>query len=193
MNRFTPKLICVLLLFACSKNDFQLADHEFVFIEFHKVRVGRLIEGELQNAVGIPFCCPTYHFNEAKGELTGEINFRVNKSLKVVYGNVEEAIGAIGRSTASYLRGLYEIPSDSIPYDFLQFKVHSIEEGGIARISNNFYQPFSLGANDSRTFTHSVDTVTYQMNWGDVVIEITETHKFINYGILSKGDIVPFF
>jgi hypothetical protein len=187
---FFKYLLLFVVFFGCSKDDrnqWQLAEDEYVFVEFFMHLYGKVLEGDPGQGVGDPFCCPTYSFNSSTGELIGEIDFLVNTALKVVDGGGLITEGVIVSSMSSSLIGYYELPTNP-----KGFRVENIEEGGIVYFAFEPWPSFNLLPNENKNIPVSVDTVTYEMNWGSVVVEVTTTYKITNHGILKKADIISY-
>jgi hypothetical protein len=101
----------LMIVTGCGKNDEEnwiISSAKCVFVDHHINTDGQLIEGNYQGGLNIDF--PTYIFEETSKKLSGQFNFEINKSLKLIYGDGRSLSGVVGSGAATGLYGIYDFP-----------------------------------------------------------------------------------
>ncbi len=164
-----------------SKEERVLPSDQSAFIDHHVHMDGVLLEGVSR---GLMIDFPTYSFDPEERKLKGLVDFDVNDSLLVVYGDGSSLGGAMGGGAATMLNGAY-----ALPYSESGLTISSIEKNGTVTIEyKNETILLSPGENWTR-ITSEIQTVD-SYNGNQSRINVTTTDRIVNYGLLNKKDIV---
>jgi len=173
-----------LLALSCvnQQDDWPISPDKYVFIDHHINTYGKLIEGEC------PKLCVdfgTYYFDEAENTLNVLADFRglrVNKALKIIYGDGESLSGDVGMGAGTYLSGVYELP-----YKQGELEIVKAEPDGTAQIKYNEASIVLKSREKWSNITTRVDTQQY--GDGSCKFNLIITDTIVNYGILDKSKI----
>lgn len=146
-----------------------------LFLEHYLQANGTVIKGEA------PFRSvnfPTYWYNENTRQLNGKIDFPINNSLKLIFGDVLTLKGNFGAGTGNKLFGAY-----SLPMRFNQAIVYSTDMSGNI-IMNVNKRTIVLKPGD--TYTYS-EKETYAQ--GDAQVKVVYDHTYINHGFINKNSL----
>lgn len=67
-----------------NKDDWEISTDKYIFIEHKVITDGEIIEGNYISGQMID--SPSYSYDSYTGKLSGYIGFKINNSLKLVYG-----------------------------------------------------------------------------------------------------------
>lgn len=152
-----------------------LAPSKAVFLEHNMIANGTVINGSA------PFRTtnfPTYWFNENTRELNGNIDFPINSSLKVIFGDILTLQGNFGSGTGNKLYGIYSLPVHAGPAILFQADPY----GTVGLYVNN--QTVYLRPGQSYTY---LERETLREDNGTV--KVVYNHMFTNHGIIDKNII----
>lgn len=152
-----------------------LSASSVVFLEHSLLANGTVVSGE------VPFRSvnfPNYWFNENTRQLNGNIDFALNDSLIVIYGDALTLRGDFGAGTGNKLFGIY-----SLPVKADQATIVSIDRYGTVGLNVN-NQFVYLRPGQEYRFN---ETETLQEGKGKVKVEYQ--HVYINHGIINKNAI----
>jgi hypothetical protein len=159
----------------------KIPSDKYVFINHYVDIYGELIEG---NYVGPLIDFPTYHFDEAIGTLRGIINFDVNDTLKVIYGNGTGLGGVVGGGMATSLSGIYKLPyTDGI-------KISEIDSNGTVYLEYNNESIILKSGETWVNVTSRIEILQLSGQINKAKVNVTITDKIVNYGILDKSKIL---
>jgi len=164
-----------------EKPEWPLSIDKYVFIEQHTHTEGEVIEGEKSMKCGGPremIDEPTYSFNSETEILNGMIGFKVDETLKLVYGSGRSLSGFAGGGVSTNLTGIY-----NIPYTGINVIIHKIENNGTVHLT---YKGNKIILETNEKWE---DTFTKIEEFDFCKIKYTITDKIINYGILDKDKI----
>lgn len=164
-----------------SKTEGVLPTEQCVFIDHHVHMEGVLLEGESR---GLMIDFPTYSFNPEERKLTGLVNFDVNDSLLVVYGDGSSLGGAMGGGAATMLYGAY-----ALPYTERGFSIMSVMKNGTVTIEYD-NETILLSPGENWTQITSEVRVIDNYSGNKSRINVTTMDRIVNYGLLNKKDIV---
>ncbi|MCK5368612.1 MAG: hypothetical protein KAQ62_08660, partial [Cyclobacteriaceae bacterium] len=121
------------IFYSCEKNqeeDWMISSEKCVFVDHHISTHGELIEGDYKGGLLIDF--PTYDFDNSTKILKGEIDFAINKTLKIIYGDGISLSGVVGGGAATGLTGIYDLP-----YEHGKLKIIEMEFNGTVHFKYN--------------------------------------------------------
>jgi hypothetical protein len=174
----------LVIVTGCGKNDEEnwiISSGKCVFVDHHINTDGQLIEGNYQGGLNIDF--PTYSFNETSKILSGEFNFEINKSLKLIYGDGSSLSGVVGSGAGTCLYGIYDLP-----YKKGYFEIKEIKPDGTVHIQ---YMDSSIVLKSNAEWV-VVTSETDTQDYGEGIAKamITTTDKIVNHGIIEKSKII---
>jgi hypothetical protein len=175
--------IILILVVSCDKNqeeDWIINSGKCIFIDHHINTHGELIEGNYIEGPQVDF--PTYTFNAQNKILSGDINFSISKSLKIIYGNGISLSGLAGGGAGTGLTGIYELP-----YEQGAFKIIDVESNGTVHIMYNDSLIVLNIDEEWINITSRIDTQDF--GEGIAKANLITADKFVNYGIIEKSDI----
>ncbi len=147
-----------------------------VFLEHYLLANGSVTEGTARfRSVNFP----TYWFNENTRQLNGEVDFPVNESLVMVFGDILTLRGNFGAGTGNRLFGAY-----SLPVIASQAVIHSIDPTGSVIMSIG-QKTLALGPGQSYSYEEE-ETLKEQ----DALIRVRYNHTYVNHGLIDKKGIV---
>lgn len=175
--------VSLLLVSGCEKNQEEnwiINSDKCVFIDHHVNTNGELIEGNYIEGPQVDF--PTYTFNAENEILSGDIDFSINKSLKVIYGNGVSLSGLAGGGAGTGLTGIYELP-----YEKGAFKITDVESNGTVHL---LYKDASIVLSVDEEWINVTSKIdTQDFGEGVAKANLITTDKFVNYGIIEKSNI----
>lgn len=176
-------VVSLFIAYSCEKNqeeDWVINSDKCVFIEHHVNTYGELIEGNYIEGPQIDF--PTYIFSPETNILSGDIDFQLNKSLKVIYGNGGSLSGLAGGGAGTSLSGVYELP-----YEQGTFKIIDVESNGTVHL---LYKDSSIVLNGNEEWTNITSRIdTQDFEEGIAKANLITTDKIVNHGIIEKASI----
>lgn len=179
---FLTLITSLLFLVGCEKDEenWIINSDKYVFVDHHVSRHGETIEGNYVGGLHIDF--PTYSYDESSKTLGGIIDFEINKSLKVIYGDGTSISGVIGSGIAAGLTGIYDIP-----YANGRFEIQQIEPNGTVHIQ---YMDSIIVLKSNEEWVN-VTTEIITQDYGEEIARanITTIDRFVNYGIIEKSKI----
>jgi hypothetical protein len=146
-----------------------------LFLEHYLNANGTVIEGKS------PFKTvnfPTYWFNQNTGQLNGRIDFPVNSSLIMIFGDVLTLSGNFGEGTGNKLFGVY-----SLPVTADHAVIYSMDMSGNVVININ-KKTVVLKPGESHSYSKN-ETLREH----NAIIEVNYTHTYINHGFIDKNRI----
>lgn len=150
-----------------------------IFIDHHVHSDGVIIEGQ---GSGLMIDFPTYSFDKEQQRLNGMVNFDVNDSLQVVYGDGQSLSGAMGGGAATMLYGVY-----ALPYEQRGLMIKSVNSSGAVTMRYRNETIILEPGEEWEKVTSDIITT----NYGNVSrINETSTDRIINYGLINKNDVV---
>ncbi len=171
------------LVFSCEKNqeeDWIIGSDKCVFIDHHINTHGELIKGNYFEGPQIDF--PTYTFSAETNILSGDINFQLNNTLKIIYGNGSSLSGLAGGGAGTGLSGVYELP-----YEQGVFKIMDLESNGTVHL---LYNDSSIVLNSNEEWVNITSRIdTQDFAEGIAKANLITTDKFVNHGIIKKANI----
>jgi len=146
-----------------------------LFLEHYLEANGTVVKGEA------PFRSvnfPTYWYNQNTGHLNGQIDFRINNSLMMIFGDVLTLKGNFGAGTGNKLYGIYSLPAKTD-----QAVIYSIDMSG----------NIGLYVNDETVVLKPGETYRYSENEtlrsGKALIDVVYNHTYVNHGYIDKNNI----
>lgn len=146
-----------------------------VFLEHSMIANGSVINGS------VPFRTvnfPSYWFNANTGQLNGEIDFPINDSLKLIFGDTLTLTGNFGAGTGNKLYGAYSLPARAD-----QAIIYTVDRTGNV----------ILDANDRMLTLKPGDTYSYVENEtlteGNGTVKVEYNHTYMNHGLINKSEI----
>lgn len=146
-----------------------------LFLEHYLLANGSVVKGEA------PFRSvnfPTYWYNENTKQLNGKIDFPVNNSLIIIFGDVLTLKGNFGAGTGNKLFGVY-----SLPTRLDQAVVYSTDMSGNI-IMNVNKRTFVLKPGDAYTYS---ENETFSQ--GKALVKVAYNHTYVNHGYIDKNSI----
>lgn len=143
-----------------------------LFLEHYLLANGTVIEGK-SPFKSVNF--PTYWYNENTRQLNGRIDFPVNDSLIMIFGDVLTLRGNFGGGTGNKLFGVY-----SLPVTADQAIIYSIDMSGNVVMNVN-KKTFVLRPGESYSYT---ENETLREN--NALIEVQYNHTYANHGFIDK-------
>jgi hypothetical protein len=173
-----------LLAVSCAgqQNEWPISSDKYIFIEHHINTNRECIEGECPKLC-IDF--PIYFFNEAENKLSvfaDFLDFSINRSLKIIYGDGESLSGDAGMGIAAGLSGVYKLP-----YEQRGLEIVKVEPDGTSYIKYNEVLIILQSGEKWENITTRIDTKQHEHNLYKVKLTITDT--IVNHGILDKSKI----
>jgi hypothetical protein len=146
-----------------------------VFLEHNMVANGTVVQGE------VPFRSvnfPSYWFNANTGQLNGEIDFPINNSLILIFGDSLTLTGNFGSGTGNKLYGAY-----SLPVGADQATIYSVDRFGdiTMRVNDRL-----LTLKPGKTYTYSENE---SLSDGNGVVNVVYNHTYTNHGLIDKSSI----
>jgi hypothetical protein len=146
-----------------------------IFLEHNLVANGTVVNGEA------PFRSvnfPSYWYNENTRQIKGNIDFAVNDSLIMVFGDALTLKGDFGAGTGNKLFGVY-----GLPYKADQDIIYSTDLSGnvVIKINGN-----EMVLKPGDTYTYNT---TGQLRNGKALTDVVYTHTYINHGFIDKNNI----
>ncbi len=136
---------------------------------------GTVVQGE------VPFRSvnfPSYWFNANTRQLNGEIDFPVNDSLVLIFGDSLTLAGNFGSGTGNKLYGAY-----SLPVGADQAMIYTIGRSG----------DITMRVNDRLLILQPGDTYTYSENETlsdeNGLVNLVYNHTYTNHGLIDKSSI----
>jgi uncharacterized protein YdeI (BOF family) len=146
-----------------------------VFLEHNMVANGTVVQGE------VPFRSvnfPSYWFNANTGELNGEIDFPINDSLTLIFGDSLTLTGSFGSGTGNKLYGAYSLPAYAD-----KAIIYMVDRSG----------DITMRANDRLFTLKPGNTYTYSENEtlsdANGVVNVVYNHTYTNHGLIDKNSI----
>lgn len=145
------------------------------FLEHNMVANGTVVKGS------VPFRSvnfPSYWFNANTRELNGEIDFPINSSLKLIFGDSLTLTGNFGSGTGNKLFGAYSLPARAD-----KAIIYSVDMAG----------DITIYVNDRMTILRPGDIFAYQENEtltdGNGVVKVLYNHTYTNHGLIARNNI----
>jgi hypothetical protein len=161
----------------CLANVLYFGPSSVFFLEHSLTANGTIISGD---GVFRSVDFPNYWYNENTGQLNGNIDFLINDSLMMIYGDSLTLKGNFGAGTGNKLFGVY-----SLPVNTGKAKIYSIDmSGNVIMLVNKTMILLQPGKN----FTF-VEYETVKDN--NSTISIAYEHKYLNRGFIDKNMISP--
>ena len=174
--------ISLFIVSGCEKNqdEWEITSDKCVFIEHFSQTDGELIEGNYREGPG--YDVPTFSFDSTTGVLSGNINFQINKSLKLVFGNGRGSGGVAGSGISTMLFGIYKLP-----FENGNFKITNVEANGTIYLR---YNDSTIVLKRNEEWTKITSFIDTQNNAGEIAkAKLTSTDRIVNYGIIEKSNI----
>ena len=174
--------ISLFIVSGCEKNqdEWEITSDKCVFIEHFSQTDGELIEGNYREGPG--YDVPTFSFDSVTGVLSGNINFQINKSLKLVFGNGRGSSGVAGTGVSTMLFGIYKLP-----FENGNFKITNVEANGTIYLR---YNDSTIVLKRNEEWTRISSFIDIQNNAGEIAkAKLTSTDRIVNYGIIEKSNI----
>jgi len=146
-----------------------------LFLEHYLLANGTVVEGQ-SPFKSVNF--PTYWYNENTKQLNGRIDFPVNDSLIMIFGDVLTLHGNFGGGTGNKLFGVY-----SLPVTADQAVIYSIDMSGNVVMNVND-KTFVLRPGES--YSYSENETLKESN---AVINVQYDHTYVNHGFIDKRRI----
>jgi hypothetical protein len=146
-----------------------------LFLEHYLNANGTVIEGKS------PFKTvnfPTYWYNQNTGQLNGRIDFPVNSSLIMIFGDVLTLSGNFGEGTGNKLFGVY-----SLPVTADHAVIYSIDRSGNVVMNVN---KKTIVLKPGESYSYSANETLGERN---ALIEVNYTHTYVNHGFIDKNRI----
>jgi len=146
-----------------------------IFLEHNLVANGTVVKGEA------PFRSvnfPSYWYNENTRQIKGNIDFTVNDSLIMVFGDALTLKGDFGAGTGNKLFGVY-----GLPYKADQDIIYSTDLSGNVVIKING-EKMVLKPGDTYMYN-----TTGQLRNDKALTNVTYTNTYINHGFIDKSNI----
>ena len=146
-----------------------------VFLEHNMMANGSVINGS------VPFRTvnfPSYWFNANTGQLNGDIDFPINDSLQLIFGDVLTLNGNFGEGTGNKLYGAYSLPARAD-----KAIIYSVDWTG----------NIIMDANDRMLILKPGDSYGYSENEtlleGNGTVKVRYDHTYTNHGLINKSEI----
>lgn len=156
-----------------------LSGSSTVFLEHNMIANGSVIKGTA-NFRSINF--PDYWFNENTRQINGKIDFPINDSLVMVFGDSLTLKGNFGAGTGNKLYGVY-----SLPVYADKAYVFAIDQ----------YGTIGMYVNNQTIYLKPGQQYGYQeketLKDGNATIDISYDQSYINRGLIQKTAIYPRF
>ena len=146
-----------------------------LFVEHYLLANGTVVEGE-SPFKSINF--PTYWYNENTRQLNGRVDFPVNESLIMIFGDVLTLTGSFGGGTGNKLFGVY-----SLPVRASQAIIYSMDMSGnvVFNVNNR-----TIVLKPGESYTYSQNEMLRERN---ALIEVQYTNTYVNHGFIDKRSI----
>jgi hypothetical protein len=167
----------------CEKNqdDWEITSDKCVFIEHFSHTDSELIEGNYREGPG--YDVPTFSFDSVTGVLSGHINFQINKSLKLIFGNGRSSGGVAGTGVSTMLSGIYKLPFEND-----NLKITNVEVDGTIHL---LYNDSTIVLKRNEEWIKIKSVIDTQNNAGEMAkAKLTLTDRIVNYGIIEKSTII---
>lgn len=147
-----------------------------VFLEHYMTANGTVVNGTA------PFRSvnfPSYWYNENTKQLNGQVDFPVNDSIQMVFGDVLTLKGNFGAGTGNKLFGVY-----SFPVTADQAYIYGIDISGnvVMRVNQK-----ALVLKPGESYTYS-ENETLRDN--GAIVRVQYDHTYVNRGLIDKRNIV---
>lgn len=156
-----------------------LSESNAVFLEHNMIANGSVIKGT-SNFRSINF--PDYWFNENTRQINGKIDFPINDSLVMVFGDSLTLKGNFGAGTGNKLFGIY-----SLPVYADKAYIFAIDPYGI----------IGMYVNNETIYLKPGQQYSYQeketLKDGNATIDVSYNQSYINRGLIRKTAIYPRF
>ncbi len=147
-----------------------------VFLEHYLTANGTVVNGTVQfRSVNFP----SYWFNENRGQIHGPVDFLVNDSLQMIFGDVLTLQGNFGGGTGNKLFGVY-----SFPVTANEAYIYGVDAWGNVLMRVN-QKALLLGPGESYTYFEN-ETVRD----GGAIIRVRYNHTYVNHGLIDKKNIL---
>jgi hypothetical protein len=146
-----------------------------IFLEHYMLANGTVVQGSAPFK-SINF--PTYWYNENAHRINGKVDFPVNNSLLMVFGDVLTLKGDFGAGTGNKLYGVY-----SLPVNADEATIYSIDQSGNIAMSVN-KETVILAPGQSYSYTENET-----LRDGNALIEVHYTYTYVNHGFIDKTSI----
>jgi hypothetical protein len=143
-----------------------------LFIEHYLLANGTVKEGK-SPFKSVNF--PSYWYNENTKELNGKIDFPVDGSLIMIFGDVLTLRGNFGGGTGNKLYGVY-----SLPVKANQATIYSYDASGTVIIGVN-NKTIALMPGESYSYTENET-----LREDKAVIKVTYDQTYVNHGFIDK-------
>jgi hypothetical protein len=173
--------VCIFAGCDNQEDNWVFSSDKCLFVEHHKYTNGVLIEGNTPHK-GPMIDFSGYSFNESSKILEGVIDFKIDKSLKVIFGSGKSLGGFAGGGIASGLYGIYEIP-------FKQgaFEITDVSFDGTIQVQ---YKDSLIVLKYGETWENISSEIITQNDNGNVSkINYITKDRIVNYGIIDKKEI----
>ncbi len=173
--------VCMLMMVPASSQQqapvlSQASSPRAAFLEHYLLANGTVVQGKS------PFRSvnfPTYWYNENTKQLNGRVDFPVNDSLIMVFGDVLTLRGKFGGGTGNKLYGVY-----SLPVTANEAVIYSIDLSGNIVMNVNGKM---LALKPGETYTYTENETLREQN---ALINIQYTHTYVNHGFIDKKSIM---
>jgi hypothetical protein len=146
-----------------------------LFLEHYMLANGTVVEGT-SPFKSVNF--PTYWYNENTKQLNGQVDFPINDSLIMIFGDVLTLHGNFGGGTGNMLFGVY-----SLPVTADQAVIYSIDMSGNVVMNVN-KKTFVLRPGESYSYTENET-----LKESNAVIKVQYNHTYVNHGFIDKRRI----
>lgn len=146
-----------------------------LFLEHYLLANGTVIEGKSPYK-SINF--PTYWYNENTKQLNGQIDFPINNSLIMIFGDVLTLRGNFGGGTGNKLFGVY-----SLPVRADQAIIYPIDMSGnvVMNVNNR-----AIALKPGESYTYSENETLRERS---ALIEVRYNNTYVNHGFIDKRRI----
>ena len=121
---------------------------------------------------------PSYWFNANTGEINGDIDFPINNSLRLIYGDALTLTGDFGAGTGNKLYGAYSLPFYASPAI-----VYSVSLNGEVIMKANGRL---MTLDPEQSYTYSEKEAARE---GNGTVNIVYNHTFMNHGFIDRNNI----
>jgi hypothetical protein len=146
-----------------------------VFLEHSLVANGTVINGSVPFRI-VDF--PSYWFNDNTKQLNGDLDFPINDSLQLIFGDVLTLKGNFGEGTGNKLYGAYTLPARAN-----KAIIYSVDMAG----------DIIMDPNDRMMVLKPGDTYAYSENEtlleGNGTVKVRYDHIYTNHGLINKSEI----
>jgi hypothetical protein len=146
-----------------------------VFLEHYMLANGTVTNGSVPFRI-VDF--PSYWFNVNSRQLNGEMDFPINDSLRLIFGDVLTLTGNFGEGTGNKLYGAYSLPAKAD-----KAIIYSVDGAG----------DITINANDRLMILKPGDSYNYSENEtlreGNGTVNVRYDHTYTNYGLINKSEI----